>query len=84
MATPSSYCHLSQPLVKVGDRVKAGEVIAISGNSGMSKGAHLHLGVRDASGQWLDPMVMLRFVHQTRNKVMQRLISLQGLTVGDG
>ena len=79
-----SYCHLSQPLVKVGDRVKAGEVIAISGNSGMSKGAHLHLGVRDASGQWLDPMVMLRFVHQTRNKVMQRLISLQGLTVGDG
>ena len=79
-----SYCHLSQPLVKVGDRVKAGEVIAISGNSGMSTGAHLHLGVRDASGQWLDPIVMLRFVQQTRNEVMQQLFSLQGLTEGDG
>ena len=70
-----SYCHLSQPLVKVGERVKAGEVIAISGNSGMSTGAHLH---------WLDPMVMLRFVQQTRNEVMQQLFSLQGLTEGDG
>ena len=79
-----SYCHLSQPLVKVGERVKAGEVIAISGNSGMSTGAHLHLGVHDASGQWLDPIVMLRFVQQTRNEVMQQLFSLQGLTEGDG
>ena len=64
--------------------MKAGEVIAISGNSGMSTGAHLHLGVHDASGQWLDPMVMLRFVQQTRNEVMQQLFSLQGLTEGDG
>ena len=79
-----SYCHLSQPLVKVGDSVRAGELIAISGNSGMSKGAHLHLGVRDATGQWLDPMVMLMFVQQTHNEVMQRLLSLQGLTEGDG
>lgn len=40
------YAHLSKMLVKEGDLVKGGEIIAQSGHSGHSTGPHLHLGAR--------------------------------------
>lgn len=48
------YAHLSAIDVQVGGRVGAGEVIARSGNSGRSTGAHLHFEVRQ-DGQAMDP-----------------------------
>lgn len=55
----SSYRHLSQALVSVGQTVAQGERIALSGRSGTSAtGAHLHLGVRDllaAGAPMVDP-----------------------------
>lgn len=57
----SSYAHLSAigDKLKVGQPVTTQQVIAKSGgegpDSGRSTGAHLHLGLRDASGQWVDP-----------------------------
>ena len=39
------YFHLSKMLVPVGTLVSKGEPIALSGNSGISSGAHLHWGM---------------------------------------
>lgn len=42
----SYYLHLSKFKVKVGDVVKRGQIIALSGATGYTLGAHLHLGIR--------------------------------------
>ena len=50
----SVYMHLSKFQVKVGQRVRRGQIIALSGASGRATGPHLHLGVR-WQGSYLDP-----------------------------
>ena len=50
----SMSCHLSKRLVKVGDRVEAGQKIGLSGATGRVTGAHLHLGVF-LLGETVDP-----------------------------
>lgn len=60
-----SYLHLSKILVKVGQRIKAGHTIAVSGNSGKrTTGPHLHISCRwkNESGKFFNPMLILRFV----------------------
>jgi hypothetical protein len=47
--------HLSQSKVKVGDVVKQGEVIALSGNSGLTTGPHLHWE-RYEQGKLVNPL----------------------------
>ncbi len=49
------YGHNSSLLVKVGDKVKAGDVIALSGNSGWSTGPHVHYEIH-LNGIPVDPL----------------------------
>jgi murein DD-endopeptidase MepM/ murein hydrolase activator NlpD len=49
------YAHLSSVQVRVGDQVKAGDVIALSGNSGNSTGPHLHYEIH-LYGNPVDPL----------------------------
>ncbi|MFN5058905.1 MAG: peptidoglycan DD-metalloendopeptidase family protein [Chloroflexota bacterium] len=48
------YWHLSQVTVEVGQRVSTGEEIGVVGNTGCSKGPHLHFGVHHR-GVSIDP-----------------------------
>lgn len=57
----SHYLHLSKLLVKTGQRVKAGDTIALSGNTGVtSTGAHLHFAIKDKRGKAIDPAKILK------------------------
>ena len=42
------YGHLSKPYVAIKSRVKAGDRIGLSGNTGFSSAPHLHLEIRPA------------------------------------
>ncbi|MFE3826284.1 peptidoglycan DD-metalloendopeptidase family protein [Streptomyces sp. NPDC059092] len=57
--TETWYCHLSSTKIRSGS-VKAGDVIAYSGNSGNSTGPHLHFEVRPGGGSAIDPLAWLR------------------------
>ncbi|WP_046497589.1 M23 family metallopeptidase [Streptomyces odonnellii] len=57
--TETWYCHLSSTKIRYGT-VKAGDVIAYSGNSGNSTGPHLHFEVRPGGGSAIDPLSWLR------------------------
>ena len=52
-----SFMHLSSYSVSVGQEVKAGQSIALTGNSGSSTGPHLHLGVQNSSGEYINPVL---------------------------
>lgn len=69
-----SYLHLSRVLVGKGDSVSAGQLVAVSGNSGRrSTGPHLHVSCRwclpgsRLDGKFFDPwklIVMIRVVSE--------------------
>ena len=47
------YAHNSKLCVKVGDKVKRGQVIAKAGSTGQSTGSHCHFSIRE-NGEWIN------------------------------
>jgi len=54
------YGHLSKSKVKVGETVKAGELIGLGGSTGRSTGTHLHFEIR-FQGNAIDPSSIFDF-----------------------
>ncbi len=54
----SGYAHLSELHVEAGQRVKAGQIIGLSGNSGRSSAPHLHWEIA-LRGNWVDGRAFL-------------------------
>ncbi len=52
----SGYAHLNGYDVSVGQSITRGQKIALSGNTGISTGPHLHFTFRNPSGQFVDPV----------------------------
>ncbi|GEM_PF-98229 len=62
------YSHNSKNMVKVGEEVKAGQQIAVSGQTGRAFGDHLHFEVR-MNGQHFNPELVFNFkTNQLVNK----------------
>lgn len=53
------YAHNSKLLVKTGQRVNQGQVVALSGNTGRSTGPHLHFEIR-VNNNTRDPLKILK------------------------
>ena len=54
----TTYQHLSKRSVNVGDKVAQGQVLGITGSTGVSSGAHLHFEITE-NGQIVDPLKYL-------------------------
>lgn len=60
--TYSQYAHLSRIQVKIGQKVRVDQKIALSGNTGNSSGPHLHFEIRTTPnyGSAVNPVSFLR------------------------
>jgi murein DD-endopeptidase MepM/ murein hydrolase activator NlpD len=56
------YAHLSKINVSDGDKIKAGEVLGLGGNTGRSTGPHLHLEIR-YQGAAINPEDVINFTN---------------------
>ncbi len=67
----SYYGHLNKVVVKSGQFVKKGDLIAYSGNTGMSNGPHLHYEVRFIH-RVLNPFYFINWTQQNYNEIFQK------------
>ena len=64
------YAHLRNWSVQVGQKVKAGEIIGYSGNTGNSTGPHLHFEYRTVCNDYksaIDPSIFMKDSSQNQN-----------------
>jgi hypothetical protein len=77
------YGHLSEIDVFKGQRIHPGDVLGATGNTGHSHGAHLHFGIQNAKGTFIDPTEYAKSLsemagnvdHQTVLKVAENIHS---------
>lgn len=62
-----TYMHLSSYSVAEGQKIEAGEMIALSGNTGASTGPHLHVEVQDPEKNYLNPIFIIPQTYVVEN-----------------
>ena len=65
------YSHLNKNVVKSGDFVKKGDLIAYSGNTGRSNGPHLHYEVRFLT-KTLDPVTFAKWDIKNYTEIFEK------------
>ncbi len=68
------YGHLTRGTVKEGQRVNAGDLVALMGSTGRSTGSHLHFEIRKDD----NPLNPLAFIKDTREEVLRTAKSGRG------
>lgn len=71
------YAHLDKALVKKGDKIKQGDVVAESGKTGLVTGPHLHYSV------WKEQMLMdpMQFVYLDYTDEVKEEYAARGVAV---
>jgi len=68
------YGHMSEIDVRVGDKVRVGDLLGYSGNSGtvvgQNGGYHLHFGLKDANGNFIDPTPHIEQIQNMNNPAL--------------
>jgi len=74
------YAHLNKSNVKLGDVIRKGDVIGLTGNSGRSSGPHLHYEVR-YGGKILNPRDFIKWNFKNYDKIFtkQRRVKWESL-----
>ncbi len=67
----SYFGHLNKIVIKSGQFVKKGDLIAYSGNSGMSNGPHLHYEIRFIH-RALNPYYFIKWTQQNYNEIFKK------------
>ncbi len=84
------YGHMNDIIVKAGDKVKIGDLIGYSGNTGNVVGAnggyHLHFAIKDNLDRFVDPEPYAPYIQEMNHDLVQLVASAgDGLiTVGSG
>ena len=57
----TGYAHLSKFVAAKGQSVRQGDIIALTGNTGIGTGPHLHFTLTDPQGNKVDPQSIFTF-----------------------
>ena len=66
------FAHLNKTKVKIGDVVTKGDLIAYSGNSGRSTGAHLHYEIKQGNNN-LNPYYFIKWNLKTYESIFKNI-----------
>jgi hypothetical protein len=72
--------HLSDIKTHVGARVREGDFVALSGSTGHSTGGHLHLGLKDAGGHFVNPQSLTNETTQHSTNIIEDFRSFTNFT----